>query len=47
MGRRRTFGTIRKLSRYQHATRGRDAVIAAALSELISPSAKVSSELDG
>jgi len=47
MGRRRTFGTIRKLSRYQHATRGRAAVIAAALSELISPSAKVSSELDG
>ena len=44
MGMRRTFGTIRKLSRYQHATRGRAAVIAAALSE---PSAKVSSELDG
>ena len=32
--------------RYQHATRDRDAVIAAALNELISPSAKVSNEID-
>jgi len=39
--------SARAALRYQHATRDRDVVIAAALNELISPSAKVSSELDG
>jgi integrase len=39
--------SARAALRYQHATRDRDVVIAAALNELISPSAKVSSKLDG
>jgi integrase len=38
--------SARAALRYQHATRDRDVVIAAALNELISPSAKVSSKLD-
>jgi integrase len=38
--------SARAALRYQHATRDRDAVIAAALNELILPSAKVSNEID-
>src|SRR5207247_5674084 len=38
--------SARAALRYQHATRDRDAVIATALNDLISPSAKVSSKLD-
>ncbi len=38
--------SARAALRYQHATRERDEVIAAALSELIGASAKVSSEID-
>jgi integrase len=38
--------SVRAALRYQHATRDRDEVIAAALSELIDSSAKVSSEID-
>jgi hypothetical protein len=38
--------SARAALRYQHATRDRDEVIAAALSDLIESSAKVSSGLD-